>query len=158
MTPSNESNDDGFFLCKYPSMSPRNRIMYLLSNGEEGLHMTLKKFCEISEEETTIDDPVQQECEEPSNKRRRKQSSHTISVTAHAVFQHLGCNAAVELNSVNRNSTLYTSFKEQLITEGTIKWRYHDDLEDVCVMSDYHSTTGLLLPPVFCSCHSFENG
>ena len=79
--------------------------MYLLSNGEEGLYLTLKKCCEISEEETTIDDPVQQECEEPSKKRRRKQSSHTISVTAHAVFQHLGCNATAKLNSVNRNRT-----------------------------------------------------
>ena len=28
-------------------------------------------------------------------------------------------------------------------------WRYHDELEDVCVMTDYNSTTGLLQPQSF---------
>ena len=28
-------------------------------------------------------------------------------------------------------------------------WRYHDELEDVCVMTNYNSTTGLLQPQSF---------
>ena len=48
--PGTECNDDGFYLCKYPPMSPSNRIMYLLTNGEEGLYLTLKKCCELPPE------------------------------------------------------------------------------------------------------------
>ena len=73
--PSIEQNDDGFFLRKYPPMSPRNRIMYLLSNGEEGLHATLKRCLEIPQEQNLIDDTIEQPIEEPVKKRRRKQSS-----------------------------------------------------------------------------------
>ena len=123
--------------------------MYLLSNGEEGLYFTLKKCCEFPEDESTIDESFQHPTEEPSRKRRRKQSARTVSVTVWAVFQHVGCNVTAELNSSNKNRILYTTFKEQLITEGTIMWRYHDDLEDVCVMTDYNSTTGLLQPQSF---------
>ena len=72
-----------------------------------------------------------------------------MSVTAHAVFQSVGCNLTSQLNSANQNHTLYTTFKEQLIKEDVIKWRCHDQFKDVCVMTDYSSTTGLLLPQSF---------
>ena len=153
--PSIEQNDDGFFLRKYPPMSPRNRIMYLLSNGKEGLHATLKRCLEIPQEQNLIDDTTEQPIEEPVKKRRRKQSSQTVSVTARSVFEHLGCQSTAELNSSNKNRTLYNRFKEQLLTEGNIIWRYHDDLEDICAMTDYNSTTGLLLP-VICTCNCYQ--
>ena len=123
--------------------------MYLLSNGEEGLHATLKRCLEIPQEQNLINDTIEQPIEEPVKKRRRKQSSQTVSVTARSVFQHLGCQSTAELNSSNKNRTLYNRFKEQLLTEGNIIWRYHDDLEDICAMTDYNSTTGLLLPQSF---------
>ena len=123
--------------------------MYLLSNGEEGLHATLKRCLEIPQEQNLINDTIEQPIEEPVKKRRRKQSSRTVSVTARSVFQHLGCQSTAELNSSNKNRTLYNRFKEQLLTEGNIIWRYHDDLEDICAMTDYNSTTGLLLPQSF---------
>ena len=70
-------------------------------------------------------------------------------VTACAVFQSVGSNVTSQLNSANQNHTLYTRFKEQLITEGIIKWRSHDEFQDVCVITDYSSTTGLFLPQSF---------
>ena len=146
--PGTECNDDGFYLRKYPPMSPRNRIMYLLTNGEEGLYLTLKKCCELPAEENIDTENTQIPDEEPS-KNKRKQCSRTMSVTAHAVFESVGCNLTSQLNSANQNHTLYTKFKEQLITDGLIKWRYHDEVKDVCVMTDYSSTTGLLLPQSF---------
>ena len=151
--PSTECNGDGFYLCKYPSMSPRNRIMYLLTNGEEGLYLTLKKCCEMPSEESTntenIEEPNEEPNEEPTKKRRRKQFSRTMLVTAHAVFQSVGTNVTSQLNSANQNHTLYTRFKEQLITEGISKWRSHHEFQDVCVITDYSSTTDLLLPQSF---------
>ena len=72
-----------------------------------------------------------------------------MSFTARAVFESVGCNLTSQLNSANQNCTLYTNFKEQLITDGLIKWRYHDEVKDVCVMTDHSSTTGLLLPQSF---------
>ena len=146
--PGTECNDDGFYLRKYPPMSPRNRIMYLLTNGEEGLYLTLKKCCELPAEENIDTENTQIPNEEPS-KKKRKQCSRTMSVTARAVFESVGCNLTSQLNSANQNRTLYTKFKEQLITDGLIKWRYHDEVKDVCVMTDYSSTTGLLLPQSF---------
>ena len=53
-------------------MSPRNRIIYLLSNGKEGLYLTLKKCCEFPEDESTIDESFQPPTEEPIRKRRSK--------------------------------------------------------------------------------------
>ena len=80
--PATEYNDDGFYLCKYPPMSPRNRTMYLLTNGEEELYLTLKKCHEMPSEENMNTQNIEEPNEELSNKRRRKQCSRTMSVTA----------------------------------------------------------------------------
>ena len=116
--------------------------MYLLPNGEEGLYLTLKKCCKMPSEYNMNTQNIEEPNDEPINKRRRKQSSSTMPVTAHAVFESVGSNLTSQLNSANHNCTLYTRFKEQLMTEGIIKWRSHDQFQDVCVMTDYSSTTG----------------
>ena len=82
-------------------------------------------------------------------KRRRNQCSRTMLVTACAVFQSVGSNLTSQLNSANQNHTLYTKFKEHLVTEGLIKWRSHHQFKDVCVMTDYSSTAVLFLPQSF---------
>ena len=123
--------------------------MYLLTNGEEGLYLTLKKCCELPSEKNMNTQNIEEPNEEPTNKGRRKQCSRTMSVTAHAVFQSIGSNLNSQLNSANQNHTLYTRFKEQLITEGVIKWRSRDQFKDICIMTDYSSITGLLLQQSF---------
>ena len=53
------------------------------------------------------------------------------------------------MNSASENRSLYTSFKESLLLEGSITWRIHTDEMDVCLMNDYHTSTGVLLPTSF---------
>ena len=65
----------------------------------------------------------------------------------------------VQLNCANPSRTLYAIFLEQLLTEGSIKWRQHQTNVDICVMNDYNLTTGYLMPQSFVhvSCTN-ENG
>ena len=53
------------------------------------------------------------------------------------------------MNSATENRSLYTSFKESLLLEERIIWRIHTDELDVCLMNDYHTSTGVLLPTNF---------
>ena len=47
-------------------------------------------------------------------------------------------------NSIDNNTSLYYKFKEQLVAEGTIQWRQHNDMQDTVIMSDYSPDTGSL--------------
>ena len=76
------------------------------------------------------------------------------------------------MNVANKNRSLYVNFKEQLLSEGILKWRYHSPDKDVCVMSDTNDHTGVLLPTSFvhvtatqdstgeefltCTCHVYK--
>ena len=48
----------------------------------------------------------------------------------------------------NIDRSVYTKFKNQVLTSGTIKWRYNRDGRNVCVMNDY-SINGHLIPNLF---------
>ena len=79
----------------------------------------------------------------------RKHSSCLVSVSQRAVFAEVGADMNTELNCANPNHTLYQAFEEQLITEGTIKWRLHDHNKNICLMNDIKGTTGHLMPQSF---------
>ena len=53
------------------------------------------------------------------------------------------------LNSADSNHTIYKTFKEQLVTERIIRWCYHDDTTDVCIMNDINASTGYMMPNAF---------
>ena len=55
-------------------------------------------------------------------------------------------------NSTDRNRNIYSVFSQQLVTDGAIQWRKHNDNEDTVIMSDYNATTGNLSPIVMCAC------
>ena len=40
-------------------------------------------------------------------------------------------------------------FKEEMRMDGVIKWRHHDPNSDVCIMTDYSSTNGNIIPSSF---------
>ena len=63
-------------------------------------------------------------------------------------------------NSTHTNISLYRTFKQQLITDGTIQWRQHSEFQDVVIMSDYNPGTGLLKPLsyVHLTCTTTSNG
>ena len=68
--------------------------------------------------------------EPPPAKKKRKHSSHIVSVTRRAILAEFGENGEnidEDINCTNPDHTLYTTFKEQLVTLGVIKWRLHED-------------------------------
>ena len=48
----------------------------------------------------------------------------------------------------NIERSVYTKFKNQILTTGTIKWRHSEKGRNVCVMNDY-SVNGHLIPNSF---------
>ena len=150
--------------------SPRNRLMYILMNEEmdEAFHiLTRYLFKKDTEPEMPNlpdhdvpyhdDDPVDQ-C--PPKKRRKKQTARLVSVTDKAVFACVDQGLNIEMNCSEKNRHLYKTFQEQVIDLGIIRWRYHDEEKDICVMNDINPTNGSLLPNGFVhvSCSRGECG
>ena len=59
----------------------------------------------------------------PIPKKKRKHSARLVSVTQRAILSEVGADINVQLNCANPSRTLYAIFVEQLLTEGSIKWR-----------------------------------
>ena len=59
-------------------------------------------------------------------RKKRKHSSHLVPVSQCTVFTAVGADISTQFNCANPNCTLYKLFEEQLITEGIIKWRLHE--------------------------------
>ena len=70
-------------------VSPRNRVMYLTANCQDGLYHTvkecLKEVTTLDEIPTEVNDPPIEEG--PPQKKIRKQANRVISVTAHDIFR-----------------------------------------------------------------------
>ena len=83
-----------------------------------------------------------------------------VSVSATTLCNSVGIDYNTSLNSAKQNRKLYTKFKEQLISDGAIKWRVHEREVDICAMNDINPTTGLLLPNSFVhvTCRKQTNG
>ena len=70
--------------------------------------------------------------------KRRKQSHRIITISPENLSETSGVQLDELLNSASKHHTLYTKFQEML-TEGTIKWRLSDEDEgDICMMNDYN--------------------
>ena len=75
--------------------------------------------------------------------KRRKQSHRIITVSPENLSETSGVQLDELLNSASKDCTLYTKFQEEMLTEGTIKWRLSDEDEgDICIMNDYNKSTG----------------
>ena len=85
----------------------------------------------------------------PVPRQKRKHSACLISVSQCTVFTAAGADISTQFNCANPNCTLYKLFEEQFITEGIIKWRLHEQNQDVCIMNDIKPTTGHLKPQSF---------
>ena len=53
------------------------------------------------------------------------------------------------LNQANKEQKIYEIFEEQLISEGEIRWRFHEDCKNVVLMNNYNQTTGYMMPENF---------
>ena len=72
-----------------------------------------------------------------------------MSVAPSAISKAAGIDLNQLLNSAQQNRTLYSKFKEQLITERVIKWQCHEVHKDIAVLTDISTTTGHTVPNSF---------
>ena len=72
-----------------------------------------------------------------------------MSVAPSAISKAAVVNLNQLLNSAQQNRTLYSKSKEQLITEGVIKWHCHEVCKDIAVLTDTNKTTGHTVPNSF---------
>ena len=146
--PSCDLNDENL-REKYLPKSPQNRIMYYLytENLYPGSMMsTISQLLKIDRHD---DDIMQGDGNNDIScppKKRRKHASPILKVTPAILCDKMGVALDKIQNSIERNSTLYTTFSQQLVTSGVIQWRTHNQYEDTVVMSDYNSSTGHLTP------------
>ena len=143
---------------KYLPGSPRNRIMYfIIEDYSSSLYNLVKHLVnkdngaiEEHPEIHQIDHENQdlQDAQLPPRKKKRI-SPRTVAVAPSAISKAAGVDLNELLNSAQQNRTLYTKFKEQLITEGVIKWRSHEERKDIAVLSDINTLTGNIVPNSF---------
>ena len=60
------------------------------------------------------------------SRKKRKHLACLISVSQCTVFTAVGADNSTQFNCANPNHSLYKLFEEQLVTEGIIKWRLHE--------------------------------
>lgn len=136
---------------RYIPSSPRNRLMHLLTKDASSSFHHLVKFLykkDTSQDEITDDVPPEIEDVPPVQKKRRI-APRAMSVTPRAFANSVGVDLNELLNCAKPNRSLYTHFKEELLTNGTIKWRSHDFRSDTCIMTDVNSSTGIMIPNSF---------
>ena len=94
----------------------------------------------------------------PPAKRRKKikhTSSHIVCLTANQMWKMADevdfneyCNHAAQ------DRSLYTKFTEQILTEGNIKWRFHDESTDICMINDVDRDSGVIKHNLFAMSHT----
>ena len=91
--------------------------------------------------------------EPPAKKRKRQQAAHIVRINSAVLWQDVGEDLNEKFNyTQNVTRSLYDNFKEELIMQERIAWRYHSDEADVCIMYDVVATTGVITKCI-CSCH-----
>ena len=67
----------------------------------------------------------------------------------------VGTHMNENINCASENRNVFTKFKEQLLSEGEIKWRYHTSDKDIVCMNDMDLDTGVLKPND-CTCNLYK--
>ena len=128
--------------------SPRNRLMYYITmDSSSAPPLLVKRYLSLDRRHEDGDIQFQ----EPENqpifcRKKRKHQKRIVTVTLKDLSEDYGQDLNSLLNSGKQNRNLYHRFKEQLVLEGMIKWRHHDENKDVCIITDYNPTNGNLLP------------
>ena len=160
--PDAKENVNGDMIRKYIPTSPRNRLMYLLVVGHAQLWNLMKyvQTCDSQTHTYSLQQDIADEIKSfPPAPKKCKQGPRIVSVTARSIVEEVGANLNNVLNSADSNHTIYKTFNEQLVTEGIIRWHYHDDTTDVCIMNDVNTSTGFMMPNLFVhiTSHAQEN-
>ena len=127
---------------RYIPTSPRNCIIYFIKSGEKEHLRNYLKFLQVYDHTSRFqtDEPP---CKKPWLTGRVKR------VDAFRVKQKYLSPELVEMiQKSNIERSVYTKFKNQILTSGTIKWHHSEEGRNVCVMNDY-SLNGHLIPNYF---------
>lgn len=149
--PNAEANDNMVCIRSHLPTSPRNRLMYFVTCPNmyvKTMKNTITKLlnCDLSETNVMPDLLYSSDEDVEPPPKRRKQGARLLTVQKKDLSDSVGVNLEKLLNSAETNRDLYKCFSEQLVTDGAIQWRSHDDDMDIVVMSDYNPDTGYLKP------------
>ena len=106
--------------------------MYFMDSGKEAELFQLVKHILKGDQTNERDADIIEMEPPPVPRKKRKHSAHLVSVSQCAVFTVVGADISTQFNCANPNHTLYKLFEEQLVTEEIIKWRLHEQNQDVC--------------------------
>ena len=120
--------------------SPRNRLMYYINmEASNAPALLVKRYLAVDNKE--LESEITAEHVEPKEpvirKKRRKHQQRIVSVTLKDLSKSCGEDLDAILNSAQQKRKLYERFKEQLVLEGSIKWRHHDATKDICILTNY---------------------
>ena len=79
-------------------------------------------------------------------KKKRKHAARTVRLQISSVFKECDIDMNDDINCASQNRNVFREFKEQLLLQGIIKWRYHSNDMDICCLNDIDSDTGVLIP------------
>ena len=89
----------------------------------------------------------------PLAKRRKNikhTSSHIVCLTANQMWKMAD---EVDMNEYYNHAaqdrSLYKKFMEHILTEGNIKWRFHDESTDICMINDVDRDSGVIKHNLF---------
>ena len=72
-------------------------------------------------------------------------SSHIVCLTANQMWKMADDVDMNEYyNHAAQDQSLYTKFTKQILTEGNIKWRFHDVSTDICMINDVDRDSGVI--------------
>ena len=116
--------------------------MYFIKSGELRHLKNYLKFLQLK------DNIPEFQTDEPPHKKQHL-TGQARRVDAFCLKQkYLSPELLDMIRQSNIDRSLYTKFKNQILTSGTIKWCYNQDGRNVCIMNDY-SVNGHLMPNSF---------
>ncbi|MCG8621712.1 MAG: hypothetical protein MJE68_06895 [Proteobacteria bacterium] len=125
-------------------------MYYLTAEGTNSPYLHVKHYLSLDVKSTDV--LFESETSDEQHIRKKRKRTHqkrVVKITLRDISEASGEDLNSILNSAKSNRNLYERFKEQLVLEGSIKWRHHDQEKDVCIITDYNGINGNLVPGSF---------
>lgn len=150
-SPDEVENEEGFTVAKHVPTSPRNRVMYYLCFGETQSKMVTDTLVALYNSDigdqplTNFDEePSTDEGPPPKKKKKRQAAARVLKISRAQLASEL--HAGEFPLHVAGERKLFSTFREQLVMDGVLQWRLHEEDRDIVVLSDYEPTTGNMVP------------
>ena len=133
--------------------SPCNHLIHLqMSESNYTSYMNTYVDFLLNQDKEPETEEIEVTCshnDQPPKTKKGSMLLRTVHVHPSAIYKECGIDMNENINCASENRNLFTKFKEQLLTEGVIKWRYHSTDKDIVCMNDIDSETGVLIPNGF---------